>query len=124
MARVFLPWEFINQTRGLFGNWSFDTLDEFTLPNGNLANGLNYNPNDTSKNSNWKGMDEKFASQCKGNCQNNPVSSLHVIATIISTIMIRALSHHLKAKSSIIISIIIIKNIIIMIVYIIIINIM
>ena len=40
MFRVFLPWEFINQTRGLFGNWSFDTLDEneefndFTLPNG------------------------------------------------------------------------------------------
>ena len=40
MIRVFLPWEFINQTRGLFGNWSFDTFDEnqefddFTLPNG------------------------------------------------------------------------------------------
>ena len=36
--RVFLPWEFINQTRGLFGNWSFDTLDEFTLPNGDCVN--------------------------------------------------------------------------------------
>ena len=35
--RVFLPWEFINQTRGLFGNWSFDTLDEFTLPNGDYV---------------------------------------------------------------------------------------
>ncbi|GJQ65539.1 hypothetical protein Trydic_g7640 [Trypoxylus dichotomus] len=31
-ARVFLPWNFINQTRGLFGNWSFDMVDDFTLP--------------------------------------------------------------------------------------------
>ena len=37
LIRVFLPWEFINQTRGLFGNWSFDTLDEFTLPNGDYV---------------------------------------------------------------------------------------
>ncbi|XP_066998795.2 protein mesh isoform X2 [Anabrus simplex] len=33
-ARVYLPWSFINQTRGLFGNWSFDLMDELTLPNG------------------------------------------------------------------------------------------
>ena len=33
-ARVFLPWEFINQTRGLFGNWTFDPKDDFTAPNG------------------------------------------------------------------------------------------
>ncbi|XP_044255484.1 protein mesh isoform X3 [Tribolium madens] len=33
-ARVYLPWSFINQTRGLFGNWSFDNRDDFTLPDG------------------------------------------------------------------------------------------
>jgi len=33
-ARVYLPWEFINQTRGLFGNWTFDIQDDFTLPTG------------------------------------------------------------------------------------------
>ena len=63
MTRVFLPWEFINQTRGLFGNWSFDTVDEFTLPDGEYATGFNYN--DTGKNSKnaWKNLDENFASQ-------------------------------------------------------------
>ena len=68
-TRVFLPWEFINQTRGLFGNWSFDARDDFTLPDGEWATGFNYN--DTGKNSKnaWKNLDENFASQCKGNCQ-------------------------------------------------------
>lgn len=33
-ARVYLPWEFINQTRGLMGNWTFDVRDDFTLPTG------------------------------------------------------------------------------------------
>jgi len=32
-ARVYLPWEFINQTRGLMGNWTFEQRDDFTLPN-------------------------------------------------------------------------------------------
>lgn len=33
-SRVFLPWTFINQTRGLFGNWTFNVDDDFTLPSG------------------------------------------------------------------------------------------
>ncbi|KAG5897040.1 hypothetical protein JTB14_021760 [Gonioctena quinquepunctata] len=33
-ARVFLPWSFINKTVGLFGNWSFNREDDFTLPDG------------------------------------------------------------------------------------------
>nr|WJM99324.1 mesh-x1 [Henosepilachna vigintioctopunctata] len=33
-ARVYLPWTFINKTVGLFGNWSFDMTDDFTLPDG------------------------------------------------------------------------------------------
>ncbi|XP_063236326.1 protein mesh isoform X2 [Bacillus rossius redtenbacheri] len=36
-ARVYLPWTFINQTLGLFGNWSFDVTDDFTLPNGQIS---------------------------------------------------------------------------------------
>ncbi|KAK3909063.1 Protein mesh [Frankliniella fusca] len=36
-ARVYLPWTYINQTRGLFGNWSFDMTDDFTLPDGTQA---------------------------------------------------------------------------------------
>uniref|UniRef100_A0A8D9EU45 Protein mesh n=1 Tax=Cacopsylla melanoneura TaxID=428564 RepID=A0A8D9EU45_9HEMI len=37
-ARVFLPWTFINQTRGLLGNWSFDASDDFALPDGTVIN--------------------------------------------------------------------------------------
>ncbi|XP_073993823.1 sushi domain containing 2 mesh isoform X2 [Rhodnius prolixus] len=37
-ARIYLPWEYINQTRGLLGNWSFDATDDFTLPNGQIVN--------------------------------------------------------------------------------------
>ncbi|XP_065158349.1 protein mesh isoform X2 [Atheta coriaria] len=33
-TRVYLPWTFINQTSGLLGNWSFDKLDDLTLPDG------------------------------------------------------------------------------------------
>ncbi|XP_050546629.1 protein mesh-like isoform X2 [Daktulosphaira vitifoliae] len=33
-TRVYMPWQFINKTRGLFGNWSFDQFDDFMLPNG------------------------------------------------------------------------------------------
>uniref|UniRef100_A0A6P7FJN2 Protein mesh isoform X1 n=1 Tax=Diabrotica virgifera virgifera TaxID=50390 RepID=A0A6P7FJN2_DIAVI len=36
-ARVFLPWSFINKTIGLFGNWSFNKEDDFTLPDGSRA---------------------------------------------------------------------------------------
>uniref|UniRef100_A0A1B0FP21 Sushi domain-containing protein n=1 Tax=Glossina morsitans morsitans TaxID=37546 RepID=A0A1B0FP21_GLOMM len=33
-GRAYLPWHFINKTSGLFGNWSFNPLDDFVLPNG------------------------------------------------------------------------------------------
>jgi len=43
-TRVYLPWTFMNKTRGLFGNWSNDITDDFTLPNGMLAGvGTNIN---------------------------------------------------------------------------------
>uniref|UniRef100_A0A0A1WDK4 Extracellular domains-containing protein CG31004 n=1 Tax=Zeugodacus cucurbitae TaxID=28588 RepID=A0A0A1WDK4_ZEUCU len=41
-GRVYLPWDFINKTAGLFGNWSFNPLDDFALPDGTVAN-LNLN---------------------------------------------------------------------------------
>ncbi|VVC32247.1 Hypothetical protein CINCED_3A022608 [Cinara cedri] len=37
-TRVYLPWQFINRTRGLFGNWSFDQTNDFTLPDGQVVN--------------------------------------------------------------------------------------
>lgn len=43
-TRVYLPWNFVNKTRGLFGNWSFDVTDDFTLPDGTLA-GVSTNMN-------------------------------------------------------------------------------
>uniref|UniRef100_A0A146LTJ4 Extracellular domains-containing protein CG31004 n=1 Tax=Lygus hesperus TaxID=30085 RepID=A0A146LTJ4_LYGHE len=42
-ARVYLPWTYINQTRGLLGNWSFDKNDDFTLPDGSIVNVGNLN---------------------------------------------------------------------------------
>lgn len=36
-ARVYLPWAFINKTRGLFGNWSFDMSDDLTRPDGTIV---------------------------------------------------------------------------------------
>ncbi|CAH0663709.1 unnamed protein product [Chilo suppressalis] len=33
-ARVYLPWTYMNQTLGLFGNWSLDINDDFTRPDG------------------------------------------------------------------------------------------
>ncbi|XP_075981860.1 sushi domain containing 2 mesh isoform X1 [Anticarsia gemmatalis] len=36
-ARVYLPWTYMNQTRGLFGNWSLDVNDDFTRPDGTRA---------------------------------------------------------------------------------------
>lgn len=36
-GRVYLPWSFINKTRGLFGNWSFDMQDDMTTPDGTIV---------------------------------------------------------------------------------------
>ncbi|XP_034836554.1 protein mesh isoform X1 [Maniola hyperantus] len=36
-ARVYLPWTYMNQTRGLFGNWSLDVNDDFVRPDGSLT---------------------------------------------------------------------------------------
>ncbi|XP_018331597.1 protein mesh isoform X2 [Agrilus planipennis] len=36
-ARVYLPWTYINQTRGLLGNWSFDINDDYTNPDGTIV---------------------------------------------------------------------------------------
>jgi len=57
-ARVFLPWEFINQTRGLFGNWTFDPKDDFTSPNGEYRE-YKYEGNNTGHS--WKDIHEQFA---------------------------------------------------------------
>lgn len=47
-ARVYLPWNFINKTRGLFGNWSFDMIDDFVLPDGSQIT-VQTNVNDASR---------------------------------------------------------------------------
>ncbi|KAJ6640082.1 Protein mesh [Pseudolycoriella hygida] len=36
-ARVYLPWTFINKTRGLLGNWSWDMTDDLALPDGRVV---------------------------------------------------------------------------------------
>ncbi|XP_045514585.1 protein mesh isoform X3 [Pieris brassicae] len=36
-SRVYLPWTYMNRTRGLFGNWSLDINDDFMKPDGSLA---------------------------------------------------------------------------------------
>ncbi|XP_014233567.1 protein mesh [Trichogramma pretiosum] len=36
-VRVYLPWTYMNKTRGLLGNWSYDILDDFTNPDGTVA---------------------------------------------------------------------------------------
>ncbi|GAB0092360.1 Protein mesh [Sergentomyia squamirostris] len=41
-CRVYLPWTFINRTRGLLGNWSWDIQDDFTLPDDTIV-GINLN---------------------------------------------------------------------------------
>jgi hypothetical protein len=37
MCRVYLPMTFLNQTKGLFGNWSGLIEDDFVLPDGSLG---------------------------------------------------------------------------------------
>ncbi|KAJ9599568.1 hypothetical protein L9F63_009966 [Diploptera punctata] len=53
-TRVYLPWSFMNETRGLFGNWSNNLLDDFTLPDG-LQVGVSINMN------NFESIHEDFA---------------------------------------------------------------
>ncbi|KAK2579800.1 hypothetical protein KPH14_008682 [Odynerus spinipes] len=42
-ARAYIPWSYMNKTRGLFGNWSHDITDDFTNPDGQLAAVSNLN---------------------------------------------------------------------------------
>ncbi|XP_015173386.1 PREDICTED: protein mesh isoform X1 [Polistes dominula] len=42
-ARVYLPWSYMNKTRGLFGNWSHDITDDLTNPDGQMASVGNLN---------------------------------------------------------------------------------
>jgi len=58
-TRVYLPWEFINQTRGLFGNWTFDQKDDFTLPDGHTMN-MNINPDTPETNMNLQQIHDNF----------------------------------------------------------------
>merc|ERR1719334_1511778 len=60
-ARVFLPWEFINQTRGLMGNWTFNMEDDFTTPDGDFENYISM-PAEEDDNFSWQDMHDKFAS--------------------------------------------------------------
>lgn len=47
-----------NQTRGLFGNWSHDIIDDFTLPNGMMGSvGTNIN--------NFESIHKDFALHCE-----------------------------------------------------------
>lgn len=79
-TRVYLPWQFIvnitnsnynyynicivivymfwtqNRTRGLFGNWSFDQFDDFTLPNGMLVQPNTYD---------FEAVHKQYAINCK-----------------------------------------------------------
>ncbi|XP_055535927.1 protein mesh isoform X1 [Wyeomyia smithii] len=42
-ARVYTPWSFINKTRGLFGNWSWNMADDLVRPDGTvIAPNLNH----------------------------------------------------------------------------------
>ncbi|XP_025200383.1 protein mesh isoform X1 [Melanaphis sacchari] len=62
-TRVYLPWQFINRTRGLFGNWSFDQSDDFTLPDSSIVHPNTYDFESVHKQyaSNWilEDRDEK-----------------------------------------------------------------
>ncbi|XP_046747769.1 protein mesh isoform X1 [Diprion similis] len=46
-ARVYLPWSYMNKTRGLLGNWSYDVSDDFTNPDGTIASVTNVNSFET-----------------------------------------------------------------------------
>jgi len=59
-ARVFLPWEFINQTRGLMGNWTFNMEDDFTTPDGEYKT---WNINTDDVNTDWEQLHNEFAKE-------------------------------------------------------------
>ncbi|XP_076767109.1 sushi domain containing 2 mesh isoform X1 [Xylocopa sonorina] len=40
-ARVFLPWSYLNKTKGLFGKWNFDIADDLTNPDGRQVSASN-----------------------------------------------------------------------------------
>ncbi|CAG7823396.1 unnamed protein product [Allacma fusca] len=64
-ARVYLPMTFLNQTRGLFGNWSGIIEDDFVLPDGSSGPIGNTNSLEMMHNSfamHWN-IDEKDASE-------------------------------------------------------------
>ncbi|CAG0885412.1 unnamed protein product [Darwinula stevensoni] len=55
-ARVYLPLSFINQTRGLFGNWSFNMEDDFQLPEDDPNNYLSMDMSNLDRIHNAFGM--------------------------------------------------------------------
>lgn len=58
-TRVYLPWKFVNKTRGLFGNWSFNVNDDFTNPDGSFA------PVNPGVMTNFESVHRDFAINCK-----------------------------------------------------------
>ncbi|KAK1121815.1 hypothetical protein K0M31_010127 [Melipona bicolor] len=42
-ARVYLPWTYLNKTKGLFGKWNFDIADDLTNPDGQQVAASNLN---------------------------------------------------------------------------------
>ncbi|XP_392408.3 protein mesh isoform X2 [Apis mellifera] len=42
-ARVYLPWTYLNKTKGLFGKWNFDIADDLITPDGQQVAASNLN---------------------------------------------------------------------------------
>ncbi|XP_031838730.1 sushi domain containing 2 mesh isoform X2 [Nomia melanderi] len=42
-ARVYLPWTYLNKTKGLFGKWNNDMADDLITPEGQIISGTNLN---------------------------------------------------------------------------------
>ncbi|XP_058804487.1 protein mesh isoform X2 [Phymastichus coffea] len=42
-ARVYLPWTYMNKTKGLLGNWSHDIIDDLTSPDNLITSSSNLN---------------------------------------------------------------------------------
>lgn len=58
-TRVYLPWTFINQTRGLMGNWTFRMDDDFVMPDGTWKETWKYDV--TSEDLSWEEIYNNFA---------------------------------------------------------------